>query len=740
MSRYTHTTLAAVLSMLLGLLAGGGVRAADIRVAGSRVELSVASVSERTVRIVLAPLDDAGRLRRGAASSVLVPLEPQILLAVRALEDTREVIAGKLRVRVKPAPLTITVSGPSDKVVQELVVADDGSMSFRTPAPVLGLGEGLHQFDRRGHEYPMRNGQLSPFLRTHGGTIPVPFLIGTDGWAMFVHRPWGRYDLRGGKGKLIPQADLLGREPWDVFITALDQPTDAPVEFIRLTGRPAMPPKWALGYMQSHRTLYEPEEPLEVARTFRDKRLPCDVLIYLGTGYTNRDGVGWNMGHGSLEFNPRSFPHPRETLQALHDLNFKVILHKNAAPRNLFGNSVTEKSDNPVHIGNYWASHRAVNTLIDGWWPDDGDELPIEARLARHLAYYEGSLLERPDERPWSLHRNGYAGAARYGGWIWSGDPHSLWATLAAHVPVGLNHGLSLTPFWSSDTGGFVATRELTGELYVRWFQFSTFCALFRAHGRNWHLHLPWGWDTGDAGPIESPVTRPADMELHNGAVEPICRTYLELRYRLLPYNYTLLREAHDSGLPLMRALWLHYPDDPEAVKLGSEYLWGRDLLIAPVTEKGAVSRRLYLPGATWYDWWTAKAVPGKQWIERPVDLGTLPIYVRAGAIIPLDPVRQYTSQPTAEPTTLRVYPGADGTFTLYDDDGRSLGYQNGSDAKTVWLRFRWDDRSRRLTVERDTRMRKWTGGTRVFVVEVVGSDSAPKRIEFRGQAALVAF
>jgi alpha-glucosidase/alpha-D-xyloside xylohydrolase len=342
-------------------------------------------------------------------------------------------------------------------------------------------------------------------------------------------------------------------------------------------------------------------------------------------------------------------------------MNFKVILHKNAAPRDLFGSSVTEQSDNPLHISNYWARHRAVNALIDGWWPDDGDELPIEARLARHRAYYEGSLRERPNQRPWSLHRNGYAGAARYGGWIWSGDPHALWATLAAHVPVGLNHGLSLTPFWSSDTGGFVATRELTGELYARWFQFSAFCALFRAHGRNWHLRLPWGWNTGDAGPIETPGTRPADAELRNAAIEPICRTYLELRYRLLPHNYTLLREAHDSGLPPMRALWLHYAGDPEAVKLGTEYLWGRDLLIAPVVEQGAVSRRLYLPEGTWHDWWTGKAVSGKQWIERPVDLATLPIYVRAGAIIPLDPVRQYTSQPVAGPTTLRVYPGADG-------------------------------------------------------------------------------
>src|SRR5207302_5950768 len=180
---------------------------------------------------------------------------------------------------------------------------------------------------------------------------------------------------------------------------------------------------------------------------------------------------------------------------------------------------------------------------------------------------------------------------------------------------------------------------------------------------------------TGEYGPIETPG-RPDASELHNAAIEPICKQYLELRYRLLPYNYTLMREACDTGLPPMRALWLHYPTDPQAVKLGDEYLWGRDLLVAPVVEKGAKSRRLYLPAGIWYDWWTNEKVVGGRWLDRPVDLATMPLYVRAGAIIPFDPVRQFTAQAVTEPTALRVYPGADGEFTLYDDDGTSLDYQ----------------------------------------------------------------
>ena len=248
---------------------------------------------------------------------------------------------------------------------------------------------------------------------------------------------------------------------------------------------------------------------------------------------------------------------------------------------------------------------------------------------------------------------------------------------------------------------------------------------------------MPWGWNTGEYGPIEN--NQNVDRaELHNAEVEPICRKYLELRYRLLPYNYTLAREACDTALPMMRALWLHYPADAQAVKLGNEYLWGRDLLVAPVVEKGARSRCVYLPEGAWHDWWTGKKVEGKRWIERPVDLATLPLYARGGAIVPLDPVRQYTSQPVTEPTTLRVYSGTNGAFTLYDDDGHSLGYRDGSDPKMIWIRFRWDDANRRLTLEPDERMKQWPGGVRVFSVEVVGSDARPKRVEFRGERVRV--
>lgn len=724
-------------SYLLLLLASLRLGAAPIQFAGHPSELVISEVSERTVRVGLFSLDQDGKAILPVPSTVLVPFASEVKWRGTELAGEKELRVGGLRVLVKGQPLVVRISNSDNKLIQELGFEADSStnaaVSFHSGAPVLGLGEGAQQFDRRGAFYPMEpswGGWNRPVL---GSVVPSPFLIGTEGWALFAHRPEGHIDLREGRGRFIPRLDASGRASLDLFVVAVREPREALAEYTRLTGKPVLPPKWALGYFQSHRTLASPNEPLEIARTFREKKLPCDALIYLGTGYCTN---GWNTGHGSLAFNTNAFA--PENINALHAMDFKVIFHVNHAPRNLFGASITEESSSPLHIRNYWSRHRSLSLLgVDGWWPDDGDELPLESRLARHRCYYEGALQERPEARPWSLHRTGYSGSQRYGGWIWSGDTDGKWATLAAHVSVGLNHGLSLTPFWGSDTGGFYPTRELTGELYTRWFQFSAFCPSFRSHGRTWKLRLPWGWNTGEYGPVEN-NTNVDRAELHNAAVEPICKKYLELRYRLLPYNYTVAREACDTGLPMMRALWLHYSDDPEAVKLGSEYLWGRDILVAPVVEKGAKSRRVYLPAGTWFDWWSGQKLEGKRWINREVDLETLPLYTRAGAIVPLDPVRQFTGQAVNGPTTLRIHPGADGSFILYDDDGTGLGYRDGSDAKTVWIHLQWSDLSRQLTIEPDQRMKRWPGGERQFVAEIVGTEGVSKLISYKGERVVV--
>jgi alpha-glucosidase/alpha-D-xyloside xylohydrolase len=183
---------------------------------------------------------------------------------------------------------------------------------------------------------------------------------------------------------------------------------------------------------------------------------------------------------------------------------------------------------------------------------------------------------------------------------------------------------------------------------------------------------------------------------LHNADVEPICRKYLELRYRLLPYLYSAVHESAASGMPIMRALWLHYPDDSRAAACEDQYLWGSDILVAPVVEKGATSRKVYLPKGTWFDFWSGERFEGARDISRAVDLETMPLFVRAGGILPLGPVKQYVDEQVEQPLSISIYPGADGTFLLYEDDGKSFNYRRGD-----WMgtKLAWEDSRRVLSL-----------------------------------------
>lgn len=731
MIRRSYPAILLLAVMMLG--SGSYSNGAPITRLGRPAELLVRSSGEHSLRLTLRPQGGGGEDGVTSSPALVARAWGKPALRLSAIEGTAQGQVGGYKISVKAQPLTVRIDDGAGRVVQELEFDEAaGRMSFNCgAAPVLGLGEGARQFDRRGALYPMRSGSGAWDLAHLGSVNAVPLLIGTAGWGLFMLEPWGQFDLRAERGVFLPEA-AGAAGALDLIVIDAGRPENLPKEMAGLTGAAVLPPKWALGYFQSHRTLENSKQLLEIADTFRRKQLPCDALIYLGTGFCP---AGWNTGHGSFDFNPQVFDRPpAEVIKDLHARDMKVILHVVPSLRAMHGTIPPAPGEtvDAAHIATYWQSHEADLALgVDGWWPDEGDWLSVPSRIARHRMYYEGSLASRPDERPWSLHRNGYAGIARYGGWIWSGDVESRWSTLATQVGVGINSSLSLSPYWGTDIGGFVPTRELTGELYARWFQFAAFCPLFRSHGRTWQLRLPWGWNTGQPGPVETNL-KPDPAELHNAAVEPVCRQYLNLRYQLLPYNYTLAREAYDSGMPLMRALWLHYPQDPKAAGEGSEYLWGRDLLVAPVVEKGATTREVYLPQGDWFDWWTGEKVAGGRRLKRAVNLQTMPIYARAGAIIPLDPVRQYTGQPVSEPTTLRIYGGADGAFTLYDDDGRSLAYQRGQGAR---IRLAWHDAQRGLTLEpvagsgvmkRSFKVRLLPGGTE-------------KTVEFNGQRVDVA-
>ena len=652
-----------------------------------------------------------------------------------SLVELGRVASGDLKVELT-GPLTVRVEMvKSGKLVQQLRIdPQTGVVTFELgDGPLLGLGEGGPQFDRRGSTDRMKSGQGGYKLRTHGGRVPIPWIIGTGGWAMFIHQPFGTFDFTGSAGRFEPASPDAAL---DLFVIGASDPASIMAEYARLTGYPEMPPLWSLGYQQSHRTLGSREEILAEARTFREKKLPCDTMIFLGTGFCPS---GWNTANGSFAWNPRVFPDPKEIVDEFHKEHFRVVLHSVIWTPTLQGSvhdpCRVDRFDEG-QAGCLWDAHRKVFSLgVDGWWPDEGDPLNIESRLVRNRMYYEGAQMDRPNERPFALHRNGYAGMQRYAAFLWSGDVFSTWETLRTHIPIAVNTGLSGIPYWGTDIGGFVPTKELTGELYVRWFQFGAFCPLFRSHGRTWKLRLPWGWNTGELGVSEVAAYRdgaadPDPEELHNAAVEPICRQYLELRYRLMPYLYTAVREAHDSGLPVMRGLWLHYPDDPAAVARGDEYLWGRDMLVAPVVEKGASERKLYLPRGAWYDFWAREKLEGGREISRPVDLATTPLYVRAGAVIPMGPVRQYTEEKVDGPLTLWVYPGSDGAFTLYEDDGKTFNYRRGD---VMRLQSTWSDRDRTLKIQLAKGSRMLPPMTRNIEVRVA-NEAVSKAVVFKGR------
>ena len=754
-----------------GLAFGSGVvrgRSAPVVVNGKPVEILVASVSPSTVRLTVSPIagatvPDHNALVAAAAGKPVArrrDLDPAASAPIRA---------GVLSVRVTAAPPTIHVRDASGQLIQKLTLdAESANVSFLLPkGPLLGFGEGGPQFDKKGTADRMRNGQGGYQLRTHGGRVPIQWLVGTDGWGMYIHQPvvssgptqQGEspsppvFDFSGTEGKMLPRADAA---PLDVFVTASKDPASIVREYARITGFAELPPLWSFGYMQSHRTLGGPEEVMWVAKTFREKKLPCDALIYLGTEFTPS---GWNTRNGEFAWKAENFPDPPKTIRELHDLHYKVVLHIVIEGRRMSGavaNACAPEKAVPSGrtpdnrwpddraVECYWPYHKGLMDLgVDGWWPDQGDGLDAPSRLARIRMYWEGPQQHRPNERPFALHRNGSPGMQRYGAFLWSGDVHSTWETLKTHIPVAVNTGLSGIPYWGTDIGGFVPTPEYTGELHVRWFQFGTFCPSFRSHGRTWHLRLPWGWNTGKLGHEEVRASTPGaghpdPGELRNPHVEPIVKKYLELRYRLLPYTYTAAKECTETGLPMIRALWLHYPNDAAAVGRGDQFLWGRDILVSPVVEKGAKARKLYLPRGAWFDFWTEERLDGGREIERAVDLETLPLHVRAGAIIPLGPVKEYVDQPVDASLTLTVYPGANGAYSLYEDDGKSFDYRKGA-----WVRIdvTWRDSDGRLTL---SLARTPASGARVaglppatrrpIEVRLAGSRDV-KRIVFEGKA-----
>jgi alpha-D-xyloside xylohydrolase len=446
--------------------------------------------------------------------------------------------------------------------------------------------------------------------------------------------------------------------------------------------------------------------------------IPIDAVV--------QDWQYWLPGQwGSHQFDPKRYPDPKAMVAAIHAMHVHTIISvwprfdlktANLAELSQAGAVLPGVFKNvyPAGFGRWYDAWNARGRQIywsqimkslgvlgfDGWWLD-GDEaelggVPGEIReestaagpgiavnnsfpLVHTTAVHDGMRRDQPDKRVFLLSRSAYAGQQRNGAITWSGDTHASWETLAKQIPAALNFSMSGIPYWSADIGGFFSPDPRKDkayvELFVRWHQFGVFTPMFRIHGSGQGKEI-WNFDKPTQRILIDDVT---------------------LRYRLLPYLYSMAWDvSHDHGT-MMRALAFDFADDARAVKATDEYLFGKAFLVAPVLHPGIASRSVYLPaGSHWFDFRTGAEYAGGQRVDVPTTLASIPVLVRDGSIVPLGPVKPYADAPSNAPMELRLYPGRDGDYALYNDSGDGYGYQHG--AYTV-IPIHWDDQRHVLEI-----------------------------------------
>ncbi len=490
-----------------------------------------------------------------------------------------------------------------------------------------------------------------------------------------------------------------------------------------LLGNMPLPPRWALGYHHSRWGHATESMMRELAGEFRTRNIPCDV-IHLDIDHMD--------GYRVFTWDQQSFPNPQKLISDLHQESFHIVsivdpgvktdpafqVYRTGLERDVFIHGANGEvfhgyvwPDESVYadytrpeVREWWADMQKahVDVGIDGTWNDMNEpvvfELPFskgigkvgtialdavqgpEGERTTHAevhnlfgsgmarASYEGLRRDLGGERPFVLTRSGFAGIQRWSA-CWMGDNHSWWEHLEMAMPQLLNMGMSGVPFVGTDIGGF--TGNASGELFVRWMQFGALSPFSRGHSEiRTERHEPWVF-----GPH----------------VEAICREYLQLRYRLLPYLYSLFWEAAQRGIPVLRPLLYHFADDPATYPIHDQVLLGPHLMAAPVYHPGREHRYVYLPAGGWYDWWTDELLTGPAHLLAHAPLERLPLYVRAGAIIPSGPDLHYADEHPLDPLMLDLYPG-NGTFTLYEDDGHTYAYEQGQFATTSYTLQRTAD------------------------------------------------
>lgn len=560
-------------------------------------------------------------------------------------------------------------------------------------------------------------------LSQENTNIAVPLLVSTNGFGIF----WNNSSRSRMNNRFVHALYLSAEvaDKVDYYFLYGPEPDQIVAAYRQLTGEVPMFGRWAYGFWQC-KNKYESQKELEtVATKYRALHIPVDNIV--------QDWFWW-ITMGDMKWNP-NYPDPQALINNLHNQNFHLMVsiwpyfrpgaEKPGDPVNpvyaqfdkngWFVAKTVQKSfhpvgqalydpTNPEAAKQYWANANAAlfSKGVDAWWLDT-DEPETEgredniitdhqlhigsgARYANVFPNYhnatvaDGQRAASDQKRVFILSRSAYAGSQRSGITAWSGDVLSDWVTFQRQIPAGLNYAMSGMPYWTTDIGGFISGGNLNDpnfrELFIRWFQFGAFSPIFRVHG----------------------TRNPSENELwsYGPEAQKILVDYDTLRYRLMPYIYSQAWQVTSNHGTLMRPLVMDWRTDVDAQNTGDEYLFGPALLVSPVTTHGATSRSVYLPKADWYDFWTGAKQSGGKRIEADAPISKLPLFVRAGSIVPMGPEMEWTTQKPADPIELRIYTGADGDFTFYEDQNDGYQYEKGAHAT---IALHWDDAAKRLTL-----------------------------------------
>lgn len=528
-------------------------------------------------------------------------------------------------------------------------------------------------------------------------------------------------------------------EKIDYYFVYGQQMDDVITGYRTITGKASIVPKWALGYWQSRERYKTQRDVISTVQEFRKRQIPLDNIV-MDWSYWQENA--W----GSQDFDPARFPDAKGMIDSLHNIynthfmisawpkfykdipNYKLFddkgwLYKqsiNDGIRDWIGQgyvSTFYDAFNPGARQLFWQllSKHLFSKGVDAWWldatePDVLSNATIDYRkqlmnptalgpstqyfntyaLLNAKGIYEGQRQEKPDQRVFILTRSAYAGMQRYAAATWSGDIAARFDELARQIPAGLNFGMSGMPYWTTDIGGFYvedkydrpdpkgADLEEWRELNTRWFQYGAFCPLFRSHG-------------------QYPYREPFNIAPDNSREFNSMVYYDKLRYRLMPYIYSLAGHTYHNGYTIMRGLVMDFGKDTAVQRIGDQFMFGPSLLINPVYTYKARSRRLYLPANTgWYNLYDGTYTEGGQYITADAPLDRIPLYAKAGSIIPFGPAMQYTAQRPADTITLYVYTGSNGKFSLYEDEGVNYNYEKGQYST---IPFSYDDANKTLTI-----------------------------------------